>query len=95
VLAVPVAVRGGLNPIALFGPHTNDETFDRDELNIIRRMAQSAAFAYTALDADAVRVKNQELEEQLRAARASMPPRSNEQAVMSDGAPMTDGRLDV
>lgn len=91
VLAVPVAIRGMLNRIALFGPHANDETFDRDEVNIIRRVARSAAFAYTTLDADALRIKNQELEEQLREVRASMRSPSADQQPKHDPAPSADG----
>jgi len=94
VLAVPVAIRGTLSRIALFGAHTNDETFDRDELNIIRKLAQSAAFAYTALDAEALRVENRKLEEQLRAAQASMLTRRDDRTATNDTAPATDGQPD-
>ena len=52
VLAVPIVIGRILSRIALFGPHSNDETIDRDELNIIRRLAQSASLAYTTLEAE-------------------------------------------
>jgi len=95
VLAVPVAIRGMLNRIAFFGPHTNDETFDRDELNIIRRVARAAAFAYTALDADALQVKNRKLEEQLREAQASMLARSDNRDTPHATTPSADGQPDA
>ena len=45
VLAAPVVMRGAASRIALFRPHTSDEALDRDEVNIIGRLAQSAAVA--------------------------------------------------
>ena len=45
VLAAPVVMRGAASRIALFGPHTSDEALDRDEVNIIGRLARSAAVA--------------------------------------------------
>ena len=55
VLAVPIASRGVLRRIVLFGPHTRDEALDRDELNVLGRLGNSAAYAYTALEAEALR----------------------------------------
>jgi hypothetical protein len=52
VLAVPIVIGRIMSRIALFGPHDNDETIDRDELNIIRRLGQSASLAYTTLEAE-------------------------------------------
>jgi hypothetical protein len=66
VLAVPVVMRGAVSRIALFGPHTSDEALDRDEVNIIGRLARSAAVAYLALDAEALRVEYQKLQQQLQ-----------------------------
>jgi hypothetical protein len=66
VLAVPVVMRGAVSRIALFGPHTSDEALDRDEVNIIGRLARSAAVAYLALDAEALRVEYRQLQQKLR-----------------------------
>jgi hypothetical protein len=66
VLAVPVAMREAVSRIALFGPHTSDEALDRDEVNIIGRLARSAAVAYLALDAEALRVEYRKLQQKLR-----------------------------
>jgi hypothetical protein len=66
VLAVPVVMRGAVSRIALFGPHTSDEALDRDEVNIIGRLARSAAVAYLALDAEALRVEYRKLQQELR-----------------------------
>ncbi len=52
ILAVPVVIGRALSRIALFGPHTNGETFDRDELNIIRKLARAASLAYATLEAE-------------------------------------------
>jgi len=69
ILAVPIVIGRALSRIALFGPHTNGETFDRDELNVIRRLARAAALAYATLEAEEVenlRLQNRMLEERLR-----------------------------
>ena len=66
VLAVPVVMGGAVSRIALFGPHTSDEALDRDELCIIGRLARSAAVAYLALDAEALRVEYRKLQQELQ-----------------------------
>lgn len=74
VLAVPIAIGRVLSRIALFGPHTNGETFDRDELNIIRRLAQSAALAYATLEAaevERLRIENRMLKAALKKTQTS------------------------
>jgi hypothetical protein len=58
-----------LSRIALFGPHANAETFDRDERDILRQLARSAALAYTTLQAEEVerlRVQNRKLQARLK-----------------------------
>jgi hypothetical protein len=94
VLAVPVAIRGTLSRIGLFGPHTNDEALDRDEVNIIRRLARAAAFAYTALDAEALRAENRKLEERLREAQAqaAMLAQKNHREAPADASTATVDR---
>jgi hypothetical protein len=62
---------------------------DRDELNIIRRLARAAAFAYTALDAEALRVENRNLEERLREAQASMRAQKNDREAPTDASTAT------
>ncbi|HLJ61589.1 MAG TPA: hypothetical protein VKZ50_17840 [bacterium] len=54
ILAVPIAIGRVLSRLALFGPHANGETFDRDEVDIIDKLAQSAGLAYTTLQAEEV-----------------------------------------
>ena len=66
VLAVPVVMRGAVSRIALFGPHTGGEALDRDEVHIIGRLSRSAAVAYLALDAEALRVEYRQLQQKLR-----------------------------
>ena len=91
VLAVPIASRGVLRRIALFGPHTSDEALDRDELNVIGRLANSAAYAYTALEAEALRAENERLAEQLREARASMAAQDGARGGATGPRPETGG----
>ena len=54
VLALPIKIGRVLSRIALFGPHSSGETFDRDEINIIHRLARAAAVAYATLEAEEV-----------------------------------------
>jgi hypothetical protein len=65
---------------------------DRDEVNIIRRLARAAAFAYTALDAEALRAENRKLEEQLRQAQALMLAQKNHREAPADASTATVDR---
>jgi hypothetical protein len=91
VLAVPLETRGVLRRIALYGPHTNDETLDRDEVNVIARLAQGAAYAYAELEAAALRIENERLLQQLKEAQASIAGAPRVGGAAAGGAPDAAG----
>jgi hypothetical protein len=51
VLAVPIFMRARLEAIALYGPHSNGEDIDTDEVTSIERVSSAAGLAYDQLDA--------------------------------------------
>ena len=72
VLALPIIVRRELTAIVFYGAHIHGEALDPDEIKAIAGLAPGAAAAYDHLDAEAMRNKNESLQNKVESLEAQL-----------------------